>query len=259
MTSDRGNNRAPSDRLIDELLDGGVSAERSQDLLRAIRHDAKACEDLARARIGIELLREPVAAPDLSGQILGAVHARRRFLPGRTRRLVTAGRVAVAAGVVVAVGLASFVQRHVPEVRLADGPAPVSRIVEATGQSGAGPRLASQAVETLEASLVSPGRALRLSPRHRPEAGVYFDLSLSRTADGVAHASGVVAGPHAVGVPIAVGVPARLDPPGAEGASPFIRRFGSLLVVLREPRPPLNDVSVGESADSPSAGAPGGD
>ena len=103
MTSDRGNNRAPSDRLIDELLDGGVSAERSQELLRAIRHDAKACEDLARARIGIELLREPVDAPDLSGQILGAVHARRRFLPGRSRRLVTGGRLAVAAGVVGAV------------------------------------------------------------------------------------------------------------------------------------------------------------
>lgn len=259
MTSDRGNNRAPSDRLIDELLDGGVSAERSQELLRAIRHDAKACEDLARARIGIELLREPVEAPDLSGQILGAVHARRRFLPGRSRRLVTGGRLAVAAGVVGAVGLASFVQRYVPEVRLADGPAPVGRIVEATEQSVPGSRLAGQAVETIQASLASPGHALGLSPRFRPEAELHFDLSIERVGERVGGrmdgpmAAGFAAAPRAVGSRIVVGAPMPVEPPSAEMGSPFISRFGSLLVVLREPPPgdegALLEESSGASSD----------
>ncbi len=254
MTSDRGNNRAPSDRLIDELLDGGVSAERSQELLRAIRHDAKACEDLARARIGIELLREPVDAPDLSGQILGAVHARRRFLPGRSRRLVTGGRLAVAAGVVGAVGLASFVQRYVPEVRLADAPSPVGRIVEATEQSVPGSRLAGQAVETIQASLASPGHALGLSPRFRPEAGLHFDLSIQRVGgrmDG-SMAAGYAPAPRAMGTRIVVGAPMPVEPPDAETGSPFISRFGSLLVVLREP-PSVDEGALLEESSGASS------
>lgn len=236
MTPDRGNNRTPAQRLIDELLDGGHSSDRSHELLEAIRRDAGACEELALTRIGIARLAEPIETPDLSGAILSRVHSRRRFLPREARRLVTAGRFGVAAGVVGAVALASFVQRHAPPVRLGEGPAPVSRVVEATEQTSASrPMLATQTVETIQASLASPVSGLSLSPRFRPEEGLRFDLALQRTPGQVS------ARYTAQGAPIVLGAPVQFDPllaPSATQAeSPFIGRFGSLLVVLREPQP----------------------
>jgi len=123
VTRQRDENQIPSQRLIDELLDGEASCERSQELFRAIRRDEGASEELARTRIGIERLREPIETPDLSEAILDRVHGRRRFLYGRSRHAVTAGRFAVAAGLVGAVGLASYVQRHAPAVNLGEKPA----------------------------------------------------------------------------------------------------------------------------------------
>ncbi len=217
-------------------FDGELSNERSHELLAAIRRDAGACEDLARTRIGIERLRGPVEMPDLSEAILTRVHGRRRFLPRRARRLVTAGRFAVAAGVVGAVALGSFVQRQVPEVRLGHGAAPVSRIVEATGQTAVSqPHLAAQTVETIQASLASPMGALSLGPRLRPEAEIHFDLALER-------GPGVVTASYTLErVPIVVGAPMASDWPTAQTESPLISRFGSLLIVLREPQPILGD------------------
>lgn len=246
MTPDRAHNqrrdgaRRDADHEIDRLLDGGLSREQSQDLLRAIRADARACEDLARTRICVERLREPVAAPDLTDAILSRVHLRRRFLPQHGRRLVTVGRVAAAAGLVGAVALASFVQRHAPQVRLAAEPAPVTRFVEAAAPAAPEQAGLSQAVESLQASLAAPVRALSLSPRYRPEGQVHFDLSLVRRAERVTPV-------YTYGMPraYAVGAPAASDdrsPASAE--TEFISRFGSLLVILREPPPAIDDSSA---------------
>lgn len=248
MTRQRDENQMPPQRLIDELLDGEASHERSHELFRAIRRDERASEELARTRIGIERLREPMETPDLSEAILDRVHGRRLFLSGRARGIVTAGRLAVAAGLVGAVGLASFVQRHAPAVNLGDDPATVSVFVEATEQAGAErPMLAEQTVETIRASLASPIRALSLSPQFRPEADLHFDLSLER--------SQVVATVDytMVQTPI-LGVPERSEYPAAQVENPFIKRFGSLLVILREPRPILAEPSVSD-ADETSEGA----
>lgn len=224
---------SPHDRVIDEILDGDLSPERSQALLRGLRHDARACEALARTRIGIERLREPVDAPDLADQILGRVHARRRFLPARARKAVTAGRLAVAAGLVGAVALASFVQRHAPQVRLADDAAPVSRIVSVTEQSTRDREGLDRAVASIEASLAAPVRSLSLDPHFRPEKAVHFDLSLDRARP----APRVPTAPRN----LALGAPRPLEEPPAD--STLISRFGSLLVILREPPPTLDDQS----------------
>jgi hypothetical protein len=134
-----------------------------------------------------------------------------------------------------AVALGSFVQRHVPEVRLGEGVAPVSRIVEATGQNtGARPGLGAQAVETIQASLASPMGGLSLSPQIRPEAELHFDLAIDRTAEGV------TVGYVVRRSPIVVGAPVAFDVPAVRPESPFIKRFGSLLVVLRDPGPVLD-------------------
>ncbi len=245
VTRQHNDNKVPSQRLIDELLDGEVSRERSQELLGAIRRDAGASEELARTRIGIDRLREPIETPDLSEVILDRVHGRRRFLPGRSRRMVTAGRLAVAAGVVGAVGLASFVQRHAPQVNLGEQPATVSQLVEATEQTAPDrPMLAEQAAETIQASIASPIRALSLSPQIRPDADLHFDLSLDRPRV-VAKVDYTM-----VRTPILLGVPEKYTYPSAKIESPFISRFGSLLVILREPQPTSDDQIISDADDS---------
>ncbi|VAX41814.1 hypothetical protein MNBD_PLANCTO03-1670, partial [hydrothermal vent metagenome] len=244
----RTNNQVPSQRLIDELLDGEVSRERSQELRRALRQDAKASEELARTQRALDRLREPIETPDLSEAILARVHGRRRFIPHRARHLVTAGRLAVAAGVIGAIGLASFVQRHAPAVNLGDSAMPVTELVEAAEQTGAEQAiLGAQTVETIQASITSPTRSLPLSPRFRPEAGLHFDLSLDRSRALVAKE--YTPQYTMVQTPI-LGAPEQFGPPAAEVSSPFINRFGPLLVILREPRPMLDDPSTVEADES---------
>ncbi len=247
MTPDRAHNqrrdgaRRDADHEIDRLLDGGLSREQSQDLLRAIRADARACEDLARTRICVERLREPVAAPDLTDAILSRVHLRRRFLPQHGRRLVTVGRVAAAAGLVGAVALASFVQRHAPQVRLAAEPAPVTRFVEAAAPAARPSRRGSAKRSSRFRRRWRAGAGAEpLAARYRPEGQVHFDLSLVRRAERVTPV-------YTYGMPraYAVGAPAASDdrsPASAE--TEFISRFGSLLVILREPPPAIDDSSA---------------
>ncbi|MFG0241411.1 MAG: anti-sigma factor family protein [Phycisphaerales bacterium JB054] len=262
----------PTGPLIDALLDGDLSDERSREVLRLIRQDAQACEDLARTRVAVDSLRTPLDVPDLSEAILGKVHARRRFLPGRSRRLVTAGRLAVAAGFIGAIGIASLVQRHVPAVRLADEPTPVTRIVEAAAPKAIDrPALTDQTVEKIKASLgsgstgPSVGR-LTLSPRIRLGDQLHYDLAIDRESGvvwsitscdsfaAIPSAAGdagagriaesapniVVVGPSAL-----VGGAERPEPAAAE-PSPLLSRFRPLMMYLREP-PKLTE---GDSAES---------
>ena len=251
MTRHREDNQVPSQQLIDELLDGEISSERSQVLRQTLRQDAKACEELARTQRAIDRLREPIETPDLSEAILTRVHGRRRFIPNRARSIVTAGRLAVAAGVIGAVGLASFVQRHAPAVNLGDTATPISQLVEATEQTGVDQAtLRAQAVETIQASIASPTRSLTLSPQFRPEAGLHFDLSLDRSQpfETATTSSGYTPDYTMVRTPI-LGTPEPFGPPAAEVSSPFINRFGPLLVILREPRPMFDDAPSPEIDD----------
>ncbi len=247
----RSRPRAPVDsaKLIDALLDDDLSEERSRQVLRRLRNDPAACEDLARTRIGIERLREPIETPDLSDAILARVHVRRRFLPLRARRMVTAGRVALAAGLVGAVGIASLVQRHVPAVRLADEPAVVTRLVEAAAPEAMDrPALAAQTVETVQASLGSgtgsrssahsAGR-LTLSPKIRIGDSLHYDLSIDRVPGVLAtSADPEVSSPIGAGI-VTLGVPTPdLLPAAQEEASAsslLLTRFRPLLMYLREP------------------------
>lgn len=259
MTPDRkhnqrrdGRGRRESDHAIDRLLDGGLSREQSQELLREIRRDAGACEDLARTRLCLDRLREPVDAPDMTDAILSRAHSRRRFLPQAGRRFVTVGRVAVAAGLVGAVALASFVQRHAPEVRLDEQPAPVTRFVEAAAPAAPEPARLGQAVESLQASIAAPVRTLTLSPRYRPEGQFHFDLSLDRVREADVTTTALPQA-FAVGVPFDPQTQLQVDPQAqlrtpleTQAETRLISRFGSLLVILREPPGAIDDQSADE-------------
>ncbi|HZW08658.1 MAG TPA: hypothetical protein VFF69_02035 [Phycisphaerales bacterium] len=230
------------EQLIHDLLDGALAHEASRRAYEQLRGDAAACEDLARIRYAVTRLSSPIAAPDLSQTILRQVDTRRRFLSRRNRGLVTAGRLGVAAGVVAAVGLASFVKRSLPELQLAESAAPVSRVVEtAEGAAREQTRLLESTVETIRSTLASPVARLSLSPEYRPEDGVRFDVTLPATSAEARITAAAPLAPARLGhTPAAA--PALAAAPAAAGAPhPFINRFGPLLVILREPSPPVVD------------------
>lgn len=251
MTHDRAKSRRED--LINELLDGSMDREWAREAYESLRGDAAACEDLARLRYAVARLSAPVPAPDLSGEILHQVDLRRRFLSRGRRRLITAGRLGVAAGVVVAVGLASFVQRNVPELRVAEAETPVTRVVESTQHAARGQtQLMETAVESIQSSLASPVARLSLSPTYRPADGLSFDLEISApSAERVAAARALPPGSASslatapaiaslgpLNTPLAIR-PAQSATAGP--AHPFIDRFGPLLVILRDPTPALVD------------------
>jgi hypothetical protein len=227
---------AGRDELIDSLLDGALTHEDSRAAYETLRQDPAACEDLARTRYAIARLSTPVDAPDLTHAILGRVQRRRHFIPARMQRMVTAGRVAVAAGAVVTIGLASFVQRAAPNVRIAeDREAPVSRVVASSGLTEAEqPQILAETVETIQSSLASPVARLSLSPAFRPEDGLRFGVS---TPEAPAARGRTYLDAQAPGAPYAPLMASEYSP----GASPFLLRFEPLLVILSDPHPPIDE------------------
>lgn len=242
MTSDRDTRPCRADELIDALLDGDLAHEESRAAYEALRQNPAACEDLARTRYAIARLSTPVEAPDLTGAILQRVHHRRRFLAPRAARFVTTGRLAAAAAVIGTVALASFVQRHVPEARLAASePAPVSRVVESSGLTAADrPELVAETVQTIQSSLASPVAKLSLSPAFRPEESMRFGLEVPESAPRAAIYASAEQRLRALGVPAQL---MAADAPTAS-ANPFILRFKPLLVILSEPHPPIDEDAV---------------
>jgi len=83
------------------LLDRELSGAERRDLTARLRQDPRSLDELIEARRMLEMLREPVVAPDLTDRVLAGVERRRGFLSTRLRRRVRAGRAAVAASVLL--------------------------------------------------------------------------------------------------------------------------------------------------------------
>ncbi len=120
------------DRL-DRFFDGDMDASEERRMLSDARRVDGAFEELAKTRRAIELLHDPVEAPDMTQSILGQVHARRAFLPPRWRRMVSAGRLAAAVALLTGIGAVAMVQRHWPEATSFTHEA---RLISAVVQSG---------------------------------------------------------------------------------------------------------------------------
>jgi hypothetical protein len=101
--------------LIDAILDGEVGPAESRALFEQLRDDPDAAGDLNATRRAIGALREPVRAPDFSDRVLETVGRKRGgWLSRRDRRLVTAGRIAAAVGVVALIGGMYMMERARP-------------------------------------------------------------------------------------------------------------------------------------------------
>lgn len=122
------------DEAVDALLDREIAPADLPAALALIESDAKASARLEAMRSMFDELRAPAPGPDLAGAILGEVGRRRRWLTPGLQRVVTAGRVAIAACVLAAIGATLAVERANPNAAIFGGPeaTPLTSVVDAT-------------------------------------------------------------------------------------------------------------------------------
>lgn len=133
--SDRPDNTPAGERIPQELVDTFFdreldegSRERFFGMLRA---DLSRCAQVAKTQRMISMLREPIEGPDLTGRIMATVSRRRGFLPERVRRMVTTGRLAAAACVLLGVLGLAVARRMAPDaLRLEPVSRPLSEVIE---------------------------------------------------------------------------------------------------------------------------------
>ncbi|TVQ62179.1 MAG: hypothetical protein EA378_06890 [Phycisphaerales bacterium] len=124
--------RIPDD-LVDAFFDRELDREAQRRMFDRLRGDPPRCEEITSTREMLRELRRKPDAPDLTGAILARVESRRAFLTPTWRKLVTTGRLAVAAGVLLGIGLAATAQRLWPEATtFRDQPAPLTGFVDST-------------------------------------------------------------------------------------------------------------------------------
>ncbi len=154
--------------LIDAAIDGDLDPLAQREIAHALRYDPQRSAELRDTTDAINALRMPVPAPDLSHAILHRADRHRRFIPRAWRRHVRAGRVAMAACLLLALAGVAGLQRRFPRLTsVAAQPTPVCNIEQAVEQDR---RQLAQAVthevRTLRASVEPvtgffrrPGRA----------------------------------------------------------------------------------------------------
>ncbi len=124
--------RIPPDELIDALFDGELSPRARREVLGAVRHDARAGADLERTARVLAALRAPPEAPDLTDRILHSADHRRRFVPGRLRRMTKLARAGVVVlALVVMLGVAAGRRAWPEATTLADEQTPLADVNEA--------------------------------------------------------------------------------------------------------------------------------
>ncbi|MEZ6241911.1 MAG: hypothetical protein R3B57_02610 [Phycisphaerales bacterium] len=131
-------NPVPPDALLDALFDGELSAQARRDVLGAVRHDPHARRELERTAQVLSALRTPLDSPDLTGAILARADHRRRFVPGRLRRLTKLGRAGVIVlALVVMLGVAAGRRAWPERLALAHEQTPLTDINAAVQQDAA--------------------------------------------------------------------------------------------------------------------------
>jgi hypothetical protein len=175
------------DEAVDALLDREIAPADLPAALALIASDAAASARLERMRSMFDDLRAPVEAPDVSRRVLGEVGRRRRWMTPGLQRVVTTGRVALAASVLATVATTLVLERMHPNAAVFGGPeaTPLASVVDAGRQearmgleqvgglldrSFLGARADGQGVfllGTLE-PLDAAGRLVRLSPATAP-------------------------------------------------------------------------------------------
>ncbi|MCA9287815.1 MAG: hypothetical protein KDA05_04475 [Phycisphaerales bacterium] len=119
------------DDLVDRFFDDELSDPDRRAFLHSLPSDLARCEDVAKTRRAIDMLRAgSVPAPDLTGRIIATVDSRRGFASRRVRQMARVVRLGLAAGVVLFAGAIAAVERVAPDAtRLVPAPTPLSTAI----------------------------------------------------------------------------------------------------------------------------------
>lgn len=121
--------------LVDAYFDGELDAAARADFHRRLGEDLAACREVVETRRIISELRAPVETPDLTPAIMARLH--RGFLPARVRRMVSAGRVAVAATLLLALVGYGLAKRWQPGIFEPARTSPVTEVVRSSERDAA--------------------------------------------------------------------------------------------------------------------------
>jgi negative regulator of sigma E activity len=129
--------------LVDALMDREVPIDELASCEESIAQDRVASETLDSYRAMFDGLRRPVDTPDMAESILREVGRRRRWMAPSWQRIVTTGRLAMAASLLAACAVVLLVQRTNPDATVfADRATPLSDVVH-TSQTEANAGLVS--------------------------------------------------------------------------------------------------------------------
>lgn len=136
LVSDLESGNAIPDDLIDAVLNGEISPESTGPIFNALRREPGAMDELDRTEYTIDALKgSHTGAPDLSGQILGAVNQRRGLLNRTALKRVWMWRGLAAAAIVLSIAGVFVAERLSPDQGALDTqPSPLFELV---GQAAA--------------------------------------------------------------------------------------------------------------------------
>jgi hypothetical protein len=129
-----------AEALVESLLDREIPVEDLASAEAAIESNTTARAKLDSYRKMLDSLRTPIETPDLTETILQEVGRRRRWLAPSWQRVVTSGRLALAASLLAACAVVLVVQRANPEAAIfADRATPLTDVVRSsTTEASAG-------------------------------------------------------------------------------------------------------------------------
>ncbi len=115
--------------LIDAAIDGEVNEDIQREIAHALRYDPVRKQELLDTTDAINALQMPISTPDFTDAVLARADRNRRFIPATWRKHVRAGRLGIAAALLMTLMSVAGLQRMYPRfTTLASHPTPVQDI-----------------------------------------------------------------------------------------------------------------------------------
>lgn len=167
--------------LIDAAIDGELNEDMQREIAHALRYDPMRKQELMDTADAINALQMPISVPDFAEQILARADRQRRFIPASWRKKVRAGRLGIAAVLLLTLMCVSLLQRNYPRLTtIASHPTPV-RNIESAFEQGTNQLASSITAEcqTIKSS-VAPMASLLQTPGRTNQR---FDVTLATHTD----------------------------------------------------------------------------
>lgn len=120
--------------LIDAAIDGELNEDIQREIAHALNYDPIRKQELLDTTDAINALQMPISVPDFTNIVLARADRNRRFIPASWRRHVRAGRLGIAAALLMTLMTVAGLQHYYPRLTtIAAHPTPVLNIEQAVG------------------------------------------------------------------------------------------------------------------------------